>query len=121
MPALAIGLILSSTAFPAAAAASQCVRGWMGSIQYSRSQANNSSRSEQRVSGKGMDSTTSSMTYDYSAQVAVRAGTAPGVSFGRADIGLTSVSSESRASTDEDICPGTYTPRQMSSTFVTKS
>jgi pimeloyl-ACP methyl ester carboxylesterase len=121
LPALAIGLMLSSTAVPAAAAAAQCARGWTGSMQYTRSQANNTSKTEERVSRKGTDTTDWSMTYEYAAQVAVRPAADPGLSIGRANINLSAVSTETRASKDQDICPGTRTPREMSGNFVTKS
>lgn len=121
LPALAISLILSSTAFSTSAAAAQCTRGWTGSVQYSRSQANNSSKTVERVSRKGTDTTNWSMTYEYAAQVAVRAAPEPDLSVGRANITLNSVSTETTNAQDQQICPHTTTPRTMSGSFVTKS
>ena len=121
LPALAISLILSSTALPTVAAAAQCTRGWTGSVQYTRSQANSSSKTVERVSRKGSDTTNWSMTYDYAAQVAVRATPDPDISLGRANITLSSVSTETTTAQDQQICPHTRTPRQVSGSFVSKS
>lgn len=121
LPALAIGLMLSSMAVPVVAEAAQCTRGWTGSVQYSRSQANKSSKTEERVSRKGTDTTNWSMTYDYAAQIAVRAAPEPGLSVGRANITLSSISTETKASKDQHMCSGERTPRTMSGSFVTKS
>ncbi len=121
LPALAIGLILSSTAVPVAAAAAQCTRGWAGTVEYARSQSNNSSKTVERVSRKGTDTTNWTMTYEYAAQVAVRATADPDLSLGRANISLSSISTETTTARDQDICPHTRTPRSMSGTFVTKS
>jgi pimeloyl-ACP methyl ester carboxylesterase len=119
LPALTAGLILSGAATPAIAA--QCTRGWTGSVQYSRSQANSNTKTEQRVSGKGTETTSWSMTYDYGAQVAVRETPDADVSIGRANISLSSVSTETKSAQDQYICPHERTPRQMSGSFVTKS
>lgn len=113
--------MLSTTAVPLAAEAAQCTRGWAGAVQYSRSQANNSSKTEQRVSGKGTETTNWSMTYDYVAQVAVRATAEPDVSIGRANINLNSISTETKSAQDRYVCPHERTPRTMSGSFVSKS
>jgi pimeloyl-ACP methyl ester carboxylesterase len=121
LPALAIGLMLSTTAAPVVAEAAQCTRGWSGSVQYSRSQANSSSKTVERVSRKGTDTTNWSMTYEYAAQVAVRPAPEPELSLGRANISLSSISTETTAAKDQHICPHTQTARTMSGNFVTKS
>ncbi|WP_447727069.1 esterase/lipase family protein [Sphingomonas koreensis] len=124
LPALTVGLMLSGTATPAmakAVAAARCAGGWAGSVQYSRSQSNNSAKTETRVSGKGTETTNWSMTYDYAAQVAVRATADPDVSIGRANISLSSVSTESKTAQDRYICPHERTPRSMSGSFTTQS
>ncbi len=123
LPALAVGLLLSGATLPVpvSAAGAKCMSGWTGSIQYFRSQSNSSSKSEKRVSGKGMDTTNWSMTYDYSAQVAVREAAEPGFSLGRASINVNAVSTETRASMDQHMCSGERTPRSMSGNFVSKS
>lgn len=123
LPALAVGLLLSGAAIPVAASAAgaKCTSGWTGSVQYFRSQSDSNSKSEKRVSGKGMDTTNWSMTYDYSAQIAVREATEPGLSLARANINVNSVSTETRASMDQHMCSGERTPRSMSGNFVIKS
>jgi pimeloyl-ACP methyl ester carboxylesterase len=121
LPALAIGLMLSTTAAPVVAEAAQCTRGWSGSVQYSRIQANSSSKTVERLSRKGVDTTNWSMNYEYAAQVAVRPAPESDLSLGRANISLSSISTETTAAKDQHICPHTQTPRTMSGNFVTKS
>lgn len=125
LPALAIGLMLSGAAIPVTASASgsaaQCARGWTGSVQYTRSQSNSDSRTEQRVTGKGNETTNWSMTYDYAAQVAVRETPDPDVSAGKANISLNSVSTETKSAQDRYVCPHERTPRSMSGSFITQS
>lgn len=86
LPALAIASLLSSTAIPLAAEAAQCSSGWAGTIQYTRNQANSAAKTEQRVTGKGTESSNWSMTYDYAAQVSVRPAPEADYSLGRANI-----------------------------------
>jgi pimeloyl-ACP methyl ester carboxylesterase len=117
--AIALAWMLSTAAAPAAAA--QCTRGWTGTVQYTRSQANSSNKTVDRVSGKGTDTTNWTMTYDYVAQVAVREGPDPESSIGKANISLASVSTETRTAQDRQICPHERTPRAMSGNFVTQS
>lgn len=121
LPVLAVGLMLSGGATPVAAAASKCTSGWAGSVHYGRSQANSDSKTETRVTGKGTESTNWSMTYEYAAQVAVRTTPNPDVSLGRANISLSSISTESRSAQDRYICPHERTPRSMSGNFVSQS
>lgn len=123
LPALAAGLLLSGAALPVAASAAgaQCTRGWTGSVQYFRSQANSNSKTEKRVSGKGMDTMNWSMTYDYAAQIAVREAAEAGLSAARANINASLVSTETKSSMDQHMCSGERTPRSMSGNFVSKS
>lgn len=121
LPMLAIGSLLSTTAVPLTAEAAACASGWAGTVQYTRNQANSSSKTEQRVTGKGTETTNWSMTYDYVAQVSVRPAPEPDLSLGKANISLSSISTEIRAAKDQYICPHERTPRAMSGNFVTKS
>lgn len=122
LPALAIGLTLSGAATPvAAAAAAKCASGWAGTVEFSRHQANSDSKTVTRVSGKGTQTTDSSMTYDYTAQVAVRPAPGAEYSLGTAKIDLSSVATETVNSNDRMICPHERTIRQMSGSFVSKS
>jgi pimeloyl-ACP methyl ester carboxylesterase len=116
---ITLALMLAGAAGPVAAA--QCTRGWTGTVQYSRSQANSSNKTVDRISGKGKDTTNWSMTYDYGAQIAVREGPDPDSSLGKANVSLTSVSTETKSSNDQQICPHTTTPRAVSGSFITKS
>lgn len=121
LPALAVGLTLSGAAVPVAAAGAKCTRGWAGTVEYSRHQANSDSKTVARVSGKGTETTNSSMTYDYAAQIAVRPAPEADYSLGRANISLSSVATETINSNDRMICPHERTMRQMSGSFVSKT
>ena len=121
LPALAIGSLLSTTAVPMVAQAAACASGWAGTVQYSRNQANSDSKTEQRVTGKGTETTNWSMTYNYVAQVSVRPAPEPELSLGKANISLSSISTETKSAEDRYICPHERTPRSMSGSFVSKS
>lgn len=123
LPAFAVILMLSGAAVPAMArtAAPKCTGGWAGSVTYSRNQAHSNSKTEKRVSGTGTETTNWSMTYDYVAQVAVRATPNPDISAALANVSLSSISTETRAAEDRHICPHERTARSMSGSFVTKS
>ena len=119
-PALALGLMLSAAAAPAAGAGT-CTRGWTGSVEYSRSQADSNSKTVERVSRKGTETTNWSMKYEYAAQVAVREAAEPGLSAGRANISVSSDSTETRSSQDQHMCSGERAPRTMSGQSVSRS
>ncbi|MBA4011563.1 MAG: hypothetical protein C0481_06825 [Phenylobacterium sp.] len=121
LPLLAIGSLLSTTAVPLSAEAAACASGWAGTVQYTRDQANSDAKTEQRVTGKGTETTNWSMTSNYSAQVSVRPAPEPELSLARANISLSSVSSETKSAQDKYVCPHERTPRAMSGSFVSKS
>ncbi len=122
-PALSVGLLLSSAAAPIAAdaAAAKCVRGWTGTVQYVKNQSNSRTKSEPRISGKGTETTSWSMTNNYAAKISVRAGVQPGSSAGRAVVNYALVSSENKSSTSEFFCPRERSPRIMSGNFTSQS
>ena len=117
-PAFAVGVLLSGGATPAIA---QCTSGWTGTISYTRSQSVSDNKTVPRVTGKGTETTNFSMTYEYGAQVLVRALPEAGLSGGRANINVASVATETKAAQDQQICPHTYERRQVSGNFVSKS
>lgn len=126
LPTLAIGLMLSSATLPVAAgmptaAAGKCAGGWAGSVRYSRTYANSSSKTVQRVSGTGTETSNWSMNSNYTAQVSVRATPDPDISLARANISMSSVSKETKSSNDRRICPHEKTMRAMSGSFVDQS
>ena len=121
LSAIALAVMLSGAAVPVAAAASQCTRGWAGSVQYTRTQSNSQSKTEDRISNRGKETTDWSMTYNYTANVAVRAAANSSDSTGVASISLSSVSTERKASDDRQICPHERTPRTMRGNFVNTS
>ncbi|MFS2111948.1 esterase/lipase family protein [Sphingomonas sp. Sphisp140] len=126
LPTLAIGLMLSSATLPVAAgmpsaAAGKCTGGWAGSVRYSRTFANSSSKTVQRVSGTGSETSNWSMNSTYTAQVSVRATPDPDISLARANISMSSVSKETKSSNDRRICPHEKTMRAMSGSFVDQS
>ncbi len=121
LPALAIASLLTTTVAPVAAEAAACASGWAGTVQYTRNQANSDAKTEQRVTGKGTETTNWSMTSNYAAQVSVRPAPEPDLSLARANISLSSVSTETKSAQDKYICPHERTPRAMSGSFVSKS
>ena len=124
LPALAIGAMLSSAAAPVAAQrgnAAKCTSGWAGTIQYSRNQANSDSKTVTRLSGKGTQTTDWSLKANYTAQIAVRPAADAEYSTGLANINASSVSTETVAANDRDICPHQRVSQGMSGNFVSKS
>jgi pimeloyl-ACP methyl ester carboxylesterase len=125
IPSLAFGLMLTSAANPPAPAAAplaaKCVRGWSGSLQFTRKQSSSVSKSVPRIAGKGIQTSESKMNYDYSAQITVRE-TPERKGFSIAKARATSVLtfSESRTSTDQAVCSGERQPRTMSGSFTTQ-
>ncbi len=53
------------------AASAKCSGAWTGTVSYSRTQSMTNNKTEDRVSGRGKDTTNFEMKYDYKAQVAV--------------------------------------------------
>ncbi len=125
LPALAVGLMLSSATVPSAAGmkttAAACTSGWVGNINYTRHMANSQNKTVTRVSGKGTDRSNWSMTYDYAAQVTVRATDNPDLSLGRANISMKSISTETKAAEDRDMCMQQRVYRTVTGNFVSKS
>lgn len=120
LPALTVGLLLSGAASPVGAA-TRCESGWAGNIQYTRKQTNSDNKTEQRISGKGTETTNWSLNADYSAQVSVRPAPDGDFSLGRANINMTSTSTETKSANDKMICPHERHVREMSGNFVRKS
>jgi len=118
-PAFAVGLILSGVATPAIAA--QCVSGWTGSINYSRTQSMSSNKTVPRISGKGTETSNFNLAYHYGARIAVRAQAGSSVSTGLANINMTSSSTETKSAQDIDVCPRTKERHQVSGSFVDKT
>lgn len=122
-PALAAGLMLAHSSMPASAqnAGVACANGWAGTVQYSRNQALSDTKTEQRVSGKGTETTNFSMTYDYTVQVSLRAQPGSELSEARANITLASFSREAKTANDRHICPHERAERTMSGTFLSET
>src|SRR5690606_32242924 len=53
------------------AAGTKCSGAWTGTVTYTRTQGLTNNKTEQRVSGRGEDTTNFEMKYDYAARVAV--------------------------------------------------
>lgn len=88
---------------------------------YSRHQASSDSKTVKRVSGKGTETTNSSINDDYVAHVAVRPAPDGEYSLGTANINLSATATETINSNDQMICPHERTMRQMSGQFVSKN
>ena len=112
--------VTSSVTQPASAAGSQCTRGWTGTVTYGRQQSSNSSKTQDRVSGRGTESSNFSLSSHYSAQIAVRDVRDPSAVNGLASISMNSNSSETRSAQDSYTCPHEKGRRTMTGTFVDK-
>lgn len=124
LPLITTALLLSTTTGPAlssAAAAATCTSGWTGSVTYSRIQSANTSKTQDRVSGKGTETTNWTMNYNYNAQIAVRALRDPSAPNGVASIAMSSSSTETKAAKDRYICPHEKTAREMTGNFTSQS
>lgn len=125
IPSLAFGLILTSAANPPAptgtAPTRACVRGWSGSVQFTRKQVSTVSKSAPRIAGKGIQTSNSTSSYDYSARIRVReTPERTGLSVATASATSLLSFSESRSSTDQAVCSGERQPRTMSGSFTTQ-
>lgn len=108
------GLIILSTATPVAATdLAKCTSGWSGSANYTRHFASNTSKSGPRISGDGTETQAGSITSDYAAQFAVRAGAEPGTSVARANIRYTSNAAEMTSASVQSRCANEHTLRTM--------
>lgn len=119
-PALTGGLILLSTASPVAAAGT-CTSGWTGQVGYTRAFATSTSESGRSISSDGTVTNSSSVTADYSAQVAVQAGAEPGSSIGRANINYSSRARDGQSKTIQSRCSGERAMRTMTGETFTES
>lgn len=125
IPSLAFGLILTSAANPPAPAgtapARACIRGWSGSIQFTRKQTSTFSKSEPRLSGKGTQTSNSTTNYDYAAQIGVReTPERQGFSTATARISSVNTLSRSTSATDQGMCSGERQPRTMTGSTTTQ-
>lgn len=103
-------------------AAAKCSGAWTGSITYTRSQTTSNSKTVDRVSGRGQDTTNFEMNYNYKAQVAViEAPEKNGSSVGRATINHSMTSSEIVEAKERNSCDRGKTWQEMSGTSTSKT
>lgn len=106
----------------AAQKAPACSGAWTGVINYSRSQANSDNKTVDRVSGRGQDTRSWEMKYDYKATVAVReAPEKDGSSVGTANITHKFSSIENVLAVERNSCDNGKTWREMSCRTTSKS
>lgn len=88
-----------------APAAPKCSGAWTGTITYTRQQSMSDNKTVQRVSGRGQDTRTSDMKYDYKANVAVVESPAKdGTSIGRATISHNFTANETVDAVEKNSC-----------------
>lgn len=103
-------------------AASKCNGAWTGSITYTRTQSMSDTKTTERVSTRGKDTTTFEMKYDYRAQVAVvESPEQNGSSLGRATINHSFTSSETTKAVEKNSCDRGKTWRDMRGDFLSQS
>lgn len=83
----------------------KCSGAWTGTISYSRTQSMANNKTEERVSGRGKDTTKFEMKYDYKAQVAVvESPEKNGQSLGKATINHSMTSNETVSAVEKNSC-----------------
>ena len=103
-------------------AAAKCNGAWTGSIIYTRTQSMSDTKTTERVSTRGKDTTTIEMKYDYKAQVAVvESPEQNGRSEGKATINHSFTSSDTTKAVEKNSCDRGKTWRDMSGNFLSQS
>jgi pimeloyl-ACP methyl ester carboxylesterase len=103
-------------------ASAKCSGAWTGSITYTRSQSSSNSKTVERVSGRGQDTTNFEMSYNYRAQVAViEAPERNGSSIGRATVNHSMTSSETVDAKERNSCDRGKTWQVMSGNSTSKT
>jgi pimeloyl-ACP methyl ester carboxylesterase len=102
--------------------APKCSGAWTGIITYTRTQSSSNSKTVERVSGRGQDTTTFEMKYDYKASMAVvEAPEKNGSSNGIATINHNFTSSEKVVGKEKNSCDRGKSWQEMSGTSVSKT
>ncbi|REJ75338.1 MAG: hypothetical protein DWQ47_07590 [Acidobacteria bacterium] len=92
-----------------------CSGAWTGVVRYSRTQSQSDNKTVERVSGRGQDTRTWEMKYDYKANIAVReAPEKDGSSLGTASISHSFSSIEEVLGVERNSCDNGKTWREMS-------
>lgn len=103
-------------------AVTKCSGAWTGRISYNRTQSMSDNKTVERVSGRGQDTTSFEMNYNYSAQIAVvESPENNGSSIGKASINSTMTSNETVSAKERNSCDQGKTWRVMTGDSVSKS
>ena len=114
------GSTVASNKQPTAAA--KCSGAWTGSITYTRTQSSSNSKTVERVSGRGQDTTNFEMHYNYRAQIAViESQERSGSSIGRATVNHSMTSTETVDAKERNSCDRGKTWQVMSGTSTSKT
>lgn len=104
------------------AAGQKCSGAWTGTIRYTRAQSMSDSKTVDRVSGRGQDTRSFTMTYSYTANVAVvESPEQNGSSEGRASIAHRFVSNETTRAVEKNSCDRGKTWRDMTGAFTSQT
>ena len=103
-------------------AAAKCSGAWTGTIRYTRAQSMSDSKTVDRVSGRGRDTTRSEMQYQYTANVGVVGSPDGGSSSrGRASISHRFTATETTNAVEKNSCDRGKTWRDMHGTFTSQT
>jgi Palmitoyl protein thioesterase len=102
--------------------AAKCSGAWTGIITYTRTQGMTNNKTVERVSGRGEDTTTFEMKYDYKAQVVVAESPEKnGSSVGKATINMSLTSNETVVAKEKNSCDRGKSWQEMTGTSTSKS
>ena len=105
-----------------AKASTDCAGEWTGVVTYTRTQSMSDSKTEERVSGRGSDTRTWEMKYDYKATVGIAESSAgDGSSRVQADITHSFTSKETTVAVERNSCDRGKTWQDMMGTFTSDS
>jgi triacylglycerol esterase/lipase EstA (alpha/beta hydrolase family) len=103
-------------------AASKCSGAWTGTVRYKRTQSMSDSKTVERVSGRGQDTKTFEMRYNYAAQVSVlESPEMNGSSIARGNVIHEFTSSETTKAVEKNSCDRGKTWRDMTGTFTSQT
>jgi pimeloyl-ACP methyl ester carboxylesterase len=112
----------SNAANTKAAASSKCSGAWTGTVSYKRAQSMSDSKTVERVSGRGLDTKTFEMRYNYAAQVSVlESPEMNGSSIARGNVIHEFTSSETTKAVEKNSCDRGKTWRDMTGTFTSQT
>jgi triacylglycerol esterase/lipase EstA (alpha/beta hydrolase family) len=123
LPATALGQRKSAAVASAKSpTASKCTGGWTGMVTYRRTQSDSNTKKVERVSGRGHDTTSWEMKYEYAARVVVvESPERNGSSAGRATVNHSFTSREKIDAVEKNSCDRGKTWKDMKGTSTSET